>query len=622
MSRGRGQQREAMRTRLQLKLLKERTQEPLSFYFSLIIKIGQIFDLKSTALETGSKLPIDDVNKAISDLGTEIVQAIAKFDIDNIDSDEAVASLLTLLNKIHQTINLTSYEIVNLLSSEKEDTRSPLPLILTIITQFILQKVLATCSMWNHNPLKLVSKLNHQTLNTIATASIQLTELLLDKRIKYIVGNDKESLATRLAAIQNSQIHLMYFKTFIDIYQCPLSTSSTVTNVTNHEQVAIDLIKMKISVAETINFDNHTIHLHSYYIVLCLYDIFCNKLDKARSHLLKSRQITDSLLAKKHPVILTVIMAYHQLIARLENKRILKPALFYAEILLEQIQDSIDLANNTSDPDHAGIITAKNSKENNEIHLNDIKKTIESLKAKIFYQCFTSLRDTLNNQYPVTYKPDTSSLSLDIKLNSKEEMQDLAHELNIRQISFTCSNENNIITLENVITESITAIKNAAKNFLKKSNEPEPQPVPEASIPQTTQTPDDLPQEIISKPTTPTITATVPTAGSTYKLYAHPKAKWFVKISPELILFLNENYPLELKNLIAMCDMGRILYNSKGKKGFVVKTHENAPAEIKAKDCSRDIRFFGTAHKDKEGKTIFTLDSLRFKHNKGSLRKF
>lgn len=127
-----------------------------------------------------------------------------------------------------------------------------------------------------------------------------------------------------------------------------------------------------------------------------------------------------------------------------------------------------------------------------------------------------------------------------------------------------------------------------------------------------------------------------------YKLYAPYSKHNYVCIDPALIDYLDLNNRYALVDLIHMCEVGHVLGNSKGKKGFIlsgkpfkemvqktVTSHTKKEdrmetkkptvnSYIKVKNSSKDWRFFGTEYVkktiDNKDYTLYIVDSWSPNH--------
>lgn len=98
-----------------------------------------------------------------------------------------------------------------------------------------------------------------------------------------------------------------------------------------------------------------------------------------------------------------------------------------------------------------------------------------------------------------------------------------------------------------------------------------------------------------------------------HKLYGFPSKHSYVFINKELLKFLRVNDKFAAKNLETMCARGKVLGNSRGKKGFILND-ENA----KVKDCTKDYRFFGKKTKlathNQKTYSLFEINGYSARH--------
>ncbi len=159
-------------------------------------------------------------------------------------------------------------------------------------------------------------------------------------------------------------------------------------------------------------------------------------------------------------------------------------------------------------------------------------------------------------------------------------------------------NSENITILEETADE-----KPVSKNKLEKQVENRPE-----------QTPNTLEQKPKKKPNKTVIW------GEGYPIYEKnsPDCRFFklrgptairhyLYIKPELYEEISHQDPLMARNLLRICERGKVINNSKGNKGIIFTEQEQE--KVKIKDPRKDYRFFGDvvrSTKQKDGKT-YTL---------------
>ncbi len=170
-----------------------------------------------------------------------------------------------------------------------------------------------------------------------------------------------------------------------------------------------------------------------------------------------------------------------------------------------------------------------------------------------------------------------------------------------------------ILPENNTILEETADEKPVSKNKLKKKVENRPE-----------QTPNTLEQKPKTKPN-----KTIDW-GEGYPIYEKNSAnchffklrgptaiRHYLYIKPELYEEISQKNPLMARNLLRICDRGKVINKSQGKKGIIVREQEQE--KVKIKDSSKDYRFFGDVvrsikMKDDKTYTLVEINSYKLTH--------
>ena len=403
-----------------------------------------------------------------------------------------------------------------------------------------------------------------------------------------------------------------------------------------------------------------------------------NNLTLAKDYFLKSKREVDKTLDSQYPISLNFIDVAIEFIKKCTEINNTEMALFFTKITKDTLTRNINVLKycNTHRTKENDFIAYPREIKHSEKYLSELNPQIAAYKKNIFDKKLSSLRERYKDiSFTDQSTTNNKVTSYHIGLVINEDLKNLSN--NFERAGIIFETVDGVLIIDKVIETPISKIIKsiharkklnqamlstnrsvtqylADTQTIQKESATEPNDLKDGKTEEPTESlpkpekiktrkalstnnepaPDTTKDKIITWGDDFPIYQKLNPTPKVFKLYGSIAKRHYVFINKQLSQALKETNPLARLNLKKMCERGKLLGNSKGKKGFVFikdiesitkKRNKNAETTVtnrlKVKDCKKNYRFFAETAKivkEENGKeyTLMQINGWQEDHHK------